>query len=122
MKTIASIILTIAFALMLNIFFAPIIGSLISPLVIGVACYWFWRFVLGQRLVFAFVLGSLLDMMGFLPMGTYTLIFVCMAYVCESMKSFFSNTGSRMVMALNIIILIIIFRVLITPASLLISL
>ena len=122
MKTVGLIILTIALALLFDIFFTRIVGSIIPPLVIGVACYWFWRFTLGQRLVFAFVLGLFLDIIGFLPMGMHTLVFVCMAYICEPMKSFFSNTGSRVVVALNIVILIIIFRVLIVPASLLISL
>lgn len=122
MKTIVLLIFTIGIALILDVFFARVIGSIVPPLVIGAACYWFWRFTLGQRLVCAFVLGLLLDIMGFLPIGTYTLIFVCMAYICEPMKSFFSNTGSRMVIALNIVILMIIFRMLIAPASSLILL
>lgn len=112
------LILTIGAALVLDIFFTSG-GSIIPPLVIGAVCYWFWRLTLHARLFLAFATGSLLDVIGFLPMGTHMIIFIVMAYICEPMKDFFSNNKSRAVIALNIIILMVIFRLLMPPISLL---
>lgn len=122
MKTTLLLIATICFALVLDVFFPSFGGTIIPPLAVVVACYWFWRLTLAKRLLLAFVLGLLLDIIGFLPIGAHTLTLVCMAYVCESMKSFFSNNESRMVIAINVVILMIIFRLLVIPATLLITL
>ncbi len=92
------------------------------PLMVAVICYWFWRFDLGERLLLALVAGVIMDTLGFLPAGTYTLLLVALAWMCEPMKSFFSNTESRPVVALCSLILLIGFRIMIVPASTLIHL
>lgn len=118
MKKLFFLILTISIVLVLDIFFTPG-GNVIPLFVIGTACYWFWRLTLARRLSLALVIGSLLDVIGFLPMGAHMIIFIVMAYLCEFMKDFFSNNKSRAVIALNVIILMIIFQLLTRPASLL---
>ena len=64
-------------------------------------------------------IGLLLDVTGFLPVGTHMLILILIAYISEPMKDFFSNNESRMVIALNVVMLMILFRLLILPVSLL---
>lgn len=121
MKTILLLIVTIYFALVLDVFFASLGGTIVPSLAVAVICFWFWRLTLVERLFLAFVFGLLLDVIGFLPMGAHALILVCMAYVCELMKSFFSNNESRVVIVINVVILMIVFRLLVTPVSLLIT-
>lgn len=121
MRIIFFFTLTIGLALVLDIFFASFGGTVIPPFAVGVVCYWFWRLTLARRLILASGMGLLLDVIGFLPMGAHTLILICMAYMCELMKSFFSNNESRAVIVINIIILMIIFRLLVMPASLLVA-
>lgn len=116
MKKLFFLILTISAALVFDIFFTPE-GNVIPLFVIGAACYWFWRLTLTRRFSLALGIGSLLDVVGFLPMGTHMIIFIVMTYLCEFMKDFFSNNKSRAVIALNIIILMITFRLLVSPAS-----
>lgn len=119
MKTIFFLIISLGAGLILDLFLASFGGSIIVSLIIAVACYWFWRLTFTGRLFLAFAVGLLLDVTGFLPMGSYMLILIVMAYLCELIKDFFSNNESRTVIALNMAILIITFRLLIVPASLL---
>jgi rod shape-determining protein MreD len=119
MKIIFFLILTIGTAFIFDTLLASFGGSIISPLVITVVCYWFWRLRLIERFFLALGMGLLLDVTGFLPIGTHMLILILMAYVCEPMKDFFSNNESRAVIALNVVILMIIFRLLMPSASLL---
>lgn len=119
MKTIFSLILTIGAAFIVDTFLAPLGGNVISPLTITTVCYWFWHLTLPRRLFLALGMGLLLDIVGFLPMGTYMLVLIAMAYICEPIKDFFSNNESGAVIALNILILMIIFRLLMSPVSLL---
>jgi len=121
MKKILLLTVTICFGLVLDVFFSPFGGTIVPPLAVVVACFWFWRLTLIKRILLAFVFGLLLDVIGFLPMGAHTLILICMAYACELMKSFFSNNESRVVITINVVILMIIFRLLITPVTLLIT-
>ena len=119
MKIFLSLILTIGVAFMLDIFFALPGGSIVPPLVITAVCYWFWRLTLIGRFFLALGIGLLLDVTGFLPVGTHMLILILIAYISEPMKDFFSNNESRMVIALNVVMLMILFRLLMSPASLL---
>lgn len=113
MNIIIFLVVTVGFALTLDIFFASFGGVFLPPLTIVIAYYWFWRLTFSQRIVLAFCLGLLLDVIGFLPMGTHTLTLICMAYICELMKSFFANNKSRAVIIINGVIFMIIFRSLI---------
>lgn len=122
MKTAFFFILTIGIALVLDVFFASLGGTIIPPFAVMIVCFWFWRLTLAKRLLLAFASGLLLDTIGFLPMGAHTLVFISMAYICESMKSFFSNNESHVVIVINVVILIIVFRFLVIPATLLITL
>lgn len=112
-------IITIGIALMLDILFsrALIHIRIIPPFTIMALSYWFWRFDLVKRIILAFIVGLFFDVFGFLPMGAHTLIFLCTAYVCEPMKSFFSNNEARIVIGLNVFLLLIFTRLLVMPVS-----
>ena len=122
MKTTVFVLLTSGAAFAFDVIWGQIAGSIIPPVAVLVILYWFWRLDMGQRLVLSMISGTVLDTMGFLPPGAYPLIFVCLAFLCEPMKTFFSNTGSRTVIALNVIILVIMFRLSVFPASSLVQL
>ena len=122
MKTTVFVLLTSGAAFAFDAIWGQIAGSIIPPVTVIMILYWFWRLDMGQRLVLSMISGVVLDTMGFLPPGAYSLIFVCLAFLCEPMKTFFSNTGSRTVIALNVIILVIMFRLSVFPASSLVQL
>ena len=117
MKTFIFLLLSIASAFVFDIVWGQIAGGIIPPIAVLAILYWFWRLDLGQRIVLAIISGAILDTIGFLPSGTYMLILMGLAFICEPMKTFFSNTESRMVIALNVIILAAILRILVLPAS-----
>ena len=117
MKTAVLLLLTAGVAFAFDVLWGQIAGGIIPPVVVIVILYWFWRLDMGQRLAAGMISGVALDTIGFLPPGTYTLIFVCLAFLCEPMKTFFSNTGSRTVVVLNVVILVIAFRLSVFPAS-----
>ena len=117
MKTAVLLLLTAGVAFAFDVLWGQIAGGIIPPIAVIVILYWFWRLDMGQRLAAGMISGVALDTIGFLPPGTYTLIFVCLAFLCEPMKTFFSNTGSRTVVVLNVVILVIAFRLSVFPAS-----
>lgn len=116
MKTGLFVFASIGLGFVFDGIFGQVAGGVLPPIAVVVICYWFWRFNLGERLVLAAVSGMFLDTIGFLPAGTYTLLLVALAWMCEPMKSFFSNTESYPVVALCTVILIIGFRIMIVPA------
>ena len=122
MKTAVLLLLTAGVAFAFDVLWGQIAGGIIPPVAVIVILYWFWRLDMGQRLAMGMISGVALDTMGFLPPGTYALIFVCLAFLCEPMKNFFSNTGSRAVVVLNVVILVIAFRLSVFPASSLVRL
>jgi len=122
MKTFLYLFASIGLGFIFDTLFGQVAGGFVPPLMVAVICYWFWRFDLGERLLLALVAGVIMDTLGFLPAGTYTLLLVALAWMCEPMKSFFSNTESRPVVALCSLILLIGFRIMIVPASTLIHL
>ncbi|MDP3770484.1 MAG: rod shape-determining protein MreD [Candidatus Sungbacteria bacterium] len=81
------------------------------------ACVWFWHLGFASRISSAFVIGSVMDAIHFSPVGTYLLVLVMLACVTEWMKSFFSNTESVVVKGMSIVILLILFRVCVSPIS-----
>lgn len=117
MKTFFLFISTILPAYIINFFLPLSYGNIFPPLTIIVLCYWFLHLEFGKRMILAIISSLTLDIIGFLPVGTYMLIFVCMAYACNPMKSFFSNSESRLVLALNMMMLILIFFMLVSPLS-----
>ena len=117
MKTFIFLLLSTVAAFAFDVAWGHIAAGIIPPVAVIALLYWFWRLDLGQRLLCAMISGAVLDTIGFLPPGTYMLILVSLAFLCEPMKTFFSNTESRMVIALNVIILVIAFRILVFPAS-----
>ena len=121
-KTLIFLLLSTIAAFAFDVVWGQIAGGIIPPIAVIVMLYWFWRLDMGQRLAAGMISGVVLDTMGFLPPGTYALIFVCLAFLCEPMKTFFSNTGSRTVIVLNVVILVIVFRLSVFPASSLIRL
>ena len=121
MKTIIFLCVSIACAFAFDIIFGQLIGGIIPPLVVMVIFYWFWHLDLGQGLLLGIISGITLDTIGFLPSGIYTFMFICTVFLCIPMKNFFSNTESRSVVMLNIIILTSVFRLLVSPLSLLVQ-
>ena len=117
MKTIIFLVLSVISAFAVDSIVGQIAGGNIPPLMVIIVFYWFWRLDLGQRLLLSMVSGAILDTIGFLPSGVYTLMFVCGAVLCVPMKKFFSNTESHPVTALSVIILALIFRLSIAPVS-----
>lgn len=122
MKTFFLICITLAGAYTFDVMVGSIAGSFMPPLAVVVICYWLWRLNWGERLMLAFCSGILLDAIGMFTMGTHTFVLVVLAFLCTPMKSFFSNTQSRLVMVLNVGLLVAIFRLFIIPASSLINL
>ena len=122
MKTFIFLLLTVGVAFAFDVVWGQIAGGIIPPVAVIVILYWFWRLDMGQRLAAGMISGVVLDTMGFLSPGTYALIFVCLAFLCEPMKTFFSNTGSHTVVVLNVVILVIMFRLSVFPASSLVRL
>ena len=117
MKTIIFLCISIACAFAFDSVFGYITGGIIPPLTVITVFYWFWRFEIGQRLVWSMISGAILETTGFLPSGTYMIMFVFAAFLCVPMKNFFSNTKSHPVVVLNVMILTIAFRLLSAPAS-----
>ena len=121
MKKTSFLILSLGIAFLIDKIGGKIFSSLIPPLIIGVIFYWYGRVDLKDRILLAFLCGFVLDTIGFFPMGTYTGLLLVLAWAYELLKSFFSNTESRTVMALSISLLLIGFRLLIFPVSSLIT-
>ena len=122
MKIIIYLVLSVVSAFAFDSIVGQIPGGNIPPLMVIIVFYWFWRLDLGQRLLLSMVSGVILDTIGFLPSGVYTLMFVCGAVLCVPMKNFFSNTESRPVTVLSVIILTLVFRLSVVPASSLVQL
>ena len=117
MKTLIFLLLSFTAAFAFDVAWGQIAAGIVPPVAVIAILYWFWRINLGQRIVLAMISGAILDTVGFLPPGTYVLILTGLAFLCEPMKTFFSNTESRMVIMLNVVILVIAFRIFIFPAS-----
>ena len=117
MKTFIFLLLGTVAAFAFDVAWGQIAQGIIPPVVVIAILYWSWRLEFGQRIILAAISGVVLDTIGFLPSGTYILILVGLAFLCEPMKTFFSNTESRLVVALSVIILVIAFRILVSPAS-----
>ena len=113
MKTFFFII-SMVIALILDALLVSLRGTIIPLFVVMTACYWFWRLTLLRRLLLAFGIGLLLDIIGFLPAGAHIIALVAIAFLCEPMKAFFSNNESRAIIVLNVFMLIIMFQ-LVTP-------
>ncbi len=117
MKTIFFFILTYAAAGVIDTLIERRLGFFAPLFLIGVICYWCWRFNLKQRIILAFCAGAILDTIGFLPAGMYTAMFLLLAWLSELLKSFFSNIESRVVACLSVGILLLSFRAVIIPVS-----
>lgn len=117
MRTIIFLFISMVSAFVLDAVLGYITKGIIPPLIVIVIFYWFWRLEIGYRILLGVAVGAVLDTIGFLPVGTYTFMLVCVAFLCEPMKTFFSNTGSRMVIVFNIVLFTIAFRLLVVPAS-----
>ncbi|MDP3779088.1 MAG: rod shape-determining protein MreD [bacterium] len=122
MKTLFYLVASICLGFVFDMVFGQVAGGFVPPLMVAVICYWFWHFDLGERLLLALCAGVIMDTLGFLPAGTYALLLVALAWMCEPMKSFFSNTESRPVVVLCSLILLIGFRIMVAPAISLIRL
>ncbi len=111
------LIASIISAFIIDALWGQIARGFLPPLVIITAFFWMVRLSFNQRIIFALILGSILDTIALLPAGTYSLMLLLAAFLCQPMKQFFDNTESRAVMALHALLLIIIYRALIFPAS-----
>ena len=121
MKTVVLLTVSLMAAFIFDAIFGGIAGGILPPMAVVVGLYWFWRLTMGNRLVLAIVLGLIIDTIGFLTPGASTLVLVGLAFLCEPMKAFFSNNESRTVVAMNMIILLVLFRILVFPAAYMIS-
>lgn len=121
MKTLFFFCLTLCAAFVVDIIIGPLGGSLIPSLAVIAACFWLWRLDRGERLAAGCAAGILLDVIGFFPLGTYTSIMLMLVFLCEPMKSFFSNTESRLVTLINVTLLVMLFRILAPPVAALVA-
>lgn len=80
------------------------------PLLAGVFAWWCLYFSFWRRLVFAVVMGILLDTFSLLPFGTTSTILVAMSVLVELYYFFFSDTAtrSRRMAAASILFIIVI--------------
>lgn len=93
------------------------IFAIIPTLMVCATCYWFWHIDLNNRLVLAFMVGFFLDSIYFFSFGTHLLLLFILAFAVEWMKIFLSRSESYVTEGMRIALMVIFFRLLITPVA-----
>lgn len=84
-------------------------GAVFIPVVALVFLLWAWRMEFERRLVFALIVGSIMDAIYPVAFGASILACVLSALLCEAFRAFFSNTEARITQSIGAICLLLFF-------------
>lgn len=84
-------------------------GAIFIPVVALVFLLWAWRMEFEPRLVFALIVGSIMDAIYPVAFGASILACVLSAFFCEAFRAFFSNTEARITQSIGAVCLLLLF-------------